>query len=231
MMRLMLFDIDGTLVRANGRTREAVEKALSDLVGRPLDTALVRFSGKTDLQIMSEIFDANNVKADTTLVRQALDVYVRVAHPSMQSSDVNVLPGVRSLLQHLSSRDDVRLGLVTGNVEAMAYRKLEVVGLDGHFDVGAFGCDHADRNRLPSLAVTRVFDATGIRFDASAVTVIGDTSRDIECSRASGARAVAVCTGHYSRADLEPHNPDALLNDLASIPDTLAALGLNQQPD
>lgn len=228
MMRLMLFDIDGTLVRANGRTREAVEKALSDLVGRHLDTEPVRFSGKTDLQIMSEIFDTNNVTADTALVRQALDVYVNVAHPSMQPSDVKVLPGVRSLLEHLTSRDDVRLGLVTGNVEAMAYRKLEVVGLDDYFDVGAFGCDHADRNRLPSLAVNRVFDATGIRFESSAVTVIGDTSRDIECSRAAGARAVAVCTGHYSRADLEPHGPDALLDDLASFPDTITALGLKQ---
>ena len=228
MMRLMLFDIDGTLVRANGSTREAVEKALSDLVGRQLDTEPVRFSGKTDLRIMSEIFDANNVMADTALVRQALDVYVNVAHPSMQPSDVNVLPGVRPLLEHLTSRDDVRLGLVTGNVEAMAYRKLEVVGLDDYFDVGAFGCDHADRNRLPSLAMNRVFDTTGIRFESPAVTVIGDTSRDIECSRAAGARAVAVCTGYSSRADLEPHSPDALLDDLACFDDTLTALGLKQ---
>ncbi len=229
MMRLMLFDIDGTLVRANGHTREAVEKALSDLVGRQLDTELVRFSGKTDLQIMSEIFDANNVRADAELVRQALDVYVNVAHSSMQPSDVNVLPGVRSLLRHLAARDDVRLGLVTGNVEAMAYRKLEVVELDDYFDTGAFGCDHADRNRLPSLAMNRVYDATGIRFESSAVTVIGDTSRDIECSRAAGVRAVAVCTGHSSRADLEPHRPDALLDDLASMGDTITALGLQQR--
>lgn len=225
-MKLMLFDIDGTLVRANGRTREAVEKALSNLVGRQLDTEPVRFSGKTDLQIMSEIFDVNNVTADTTLVRQALDVYVNVAHPSMQPSDVNVLPGVRPLLQHLAERADVRLALVTGNVEAMAYRKLEVVNLDGFFNVGAFGCDHADRNRLPGLAVDRVFETTGVRFDASAVTVIGDTKRDIECSRAAGARAVAVCTGHFSRDELHPHAPDALLDDLASMPKTLSALGL-----
>jgi len=225
-MHLLLFDIDGTLVRTNGSTRTAVEQALSDLVGRQLHTDDVRFSGKTDLQIMAEVFHANNVEASETLVRDALDVYVSVAHPSMTSSDVTVLPGVRDLLEHLRERSDVCLGLVTGNVEPMAYRKLDVVDLGEYFSFGAFGCDDADRNRLPPLAIDRAHDHTGLRFEQTNVTVIGDTRRDIECSRATGARAVAVCTGHYARQDLSPHEPDALLEDLASMRDVLDALGV-----
>jgi phosphoglycolate phosphatase-like HAD superfamily hydrolase len=225
-MKLMLFDIDGTLVNTNGSTRVAVEEALSDLVGQTVDTGDVHFSGKTDLQIMAEVFDANDIDADAALIREALDVYVRVAHPGMQAEDVTVLPGVRALLDHLSDRDDVRMGLVTGNVEPMAYRKLDVVGLSAYFRFGAFGCDNADRNRLPPLAINRAFEHTGIRFPGSSVTVIGDTRRDIECSRAAGARAVAVCTGNYARGDLEPHGPDALLDDLAAMGTTLDALGV-----
>lgn len=225
-MKLILFDIDGTLVRTNGTTRRAVEEALADLVGRPLETKDVRFSGKTDLQIMAEVFELNGVEVTRDLVREALDLYVRVAHPLMQRKDVTVLPGVRTLLDDLRSRSDVHVGLVTGNVEEMAYRKLEVVELNHHFCFGAFGCDDADRNALPPLAIRRAHDHTGIEFEPSLVTVIGDTRRDIECGRAAGIRAVAVCTGHCSQAELEPHRPDALLHDLTSTPQALQALGV-----
>ncbi|PEN13985.1 HAD family hydrolase [Longibacter salinarum] len=224
MEKLLLFDIDGTLVRTNGSTRNAVERALAELVGRPLDTGAIRFSGKTDLQIMAEVFDANGVDADETLIREALDVYVSIAEPGLMSSDVDVLPGVRPLLDHLHDRSDIHLGLVTGNVEPMAYRKLDVVELATYFSFGAFGCDNANRNCLPALAIDRAHQHTGIRFEQTCVTVIGDTRRDIECSRAAGARAVAVCTGHASRQDLSSHGPDAILDNLSALDDVLRAL-------
>ena len=225
-MKLLLFDIDGTLVRTNGSGRRAVENALSELVGRPVSTGGVGFSGKTDPQIMREVLGANDVTVSDELVQEAIDVYTQAASDAMHASDVTMLPGVADLLNVLHAHDDAHLGIVTGNVEHMAYRKLEAVEIDRFFGFGAFGSDHPDRNRLPPLAIDRAHAHTGIRFAAEHVVVIGDTGRDVECSRESGARAVAVCTGHYGRDDLAAHEPDALLDDLRDTDAALHALGL-----
>lgn len=227
-MKLLLFDIDGTLVRTNGSGRSAVENALSELVGRPVSTSGVGFSGKTDPQIMREVLGANDVDVSDELVQDAIDVYTQAASDALRASDVTMLPGVAELLDVLHAHEEAHLGLVTGNVERMAYRKLEAVELDRFFRFGAFGSDHSDRNRLPPLAIDRAHTHTGIRFAAEHVVVIGDTGRDVECSRRSGARAVAVCTGHYDRADLATHHPDALLDDLRDTDAALQALGLGR---
>ena len=213
-MKLLLFDIDGTLLTANGTGRTSIEAALSQQFGQPITTDGVTFSGRTDPQIMAEVLRANDIAPTAAHVETALATYQERAHAALSPDTVSVLPGVAALVDSLRQREDVQLGIVTGNVKCMAYRKLEAARLDALFPFGAFGSDHADRNRLPPLAIDRAAAHTGRRFEGTDVVVIGDTARDIECGARVGAFVVGVCTGHYTRDDLAPHGPDLLLDDL-----------------
>ena len=214
-MRLLLFDIDGTLVRVNGRGREAVNPALSSLMDQPISADGVTFSGRTDPAIVEAVLAHNDLPATDAMIENVIATYVETMRDVLRPADVEVLPGVSDLLAELEAHPDVHLGLVTGNVEPIAYEKLSAHGLDEYFSVGAFGSDHAERNRLPELATRRAADHTGHAFrpDEHAV-VVGDTAHDIECAQAVGAQAVAVCTGHYGRDDLSPHDPDLLFDSL-----------------
>ena len=217
-MHLLLFDIDGTLVRVNGTGRTAVTDALSSVTGRPISTDGITFSGRTDPAIMEAVLEKNGVAPTQAVVDEAIAAYVDAMKSTLTAGDVEVLPGVQGLLSALDDHPDVHLGLVTGNVEPIAYEKLAVQGLDHYFPVGAFGSDHADRNQLPELATRRAADHTGESFhSAEHAVVIGDTAHDIECARAAGARAVAVCTGRYGRSKLKPHEPDLLLDSLPAV--------------
>jgi phosphoglycolate phosphatase-like HAD superfamily hydrolase len=219
-MKLLLFDIDGTLVRVNGRGREAINEALSSLTDHPISLDGVPFSGRTDPAIIEAVLAHNNLPTTDAMIAEVIATYVETMRGALRPADVEVLPGVADLLQELHARSDVRLGLVTGNVEPIAYEKLAVHGLDDYFPVGAFGSDHAERSRLPKLATQRAADHTSRTFrPAEHAVVIGDTPHDIECARAAGARVVAVCTGRYGRDDLSPHDPDLLLDTL-SAPDS-----------
>lgn len=214
-MHLLLFDIDGTLVRVNGAGRTAVMQALSSITDRPISTDEVPFSGRTDPAIFEAVLETNGVAPTEATVDEAIDAYVAALKSALTPADVEVLPGVPSLLSELDDHPDVHLGLVTGNVEPIAYKKLSVHGLDGYFPVGAFGSDHADRNHLPELATRRAAHHTGHSFrSAEHAVVVGDTVHDIECARAAGARSVAVCTGRYERTELLRHDPDLLLDTL-----------------
>ncbi len=216
-MKLLLFDIDGTLLRTNGVGRAAVERALSRVCGRPITTDGVAFSGKTDPQIIDEILQANDLAPDSTpaLAEKALAAYEETAHEVFDSNAVRRLPGVRALLARLEAHPRVQLGLLTGNVESMAYRKLAAVSLDHHFAFGAFGSDHADRGRLPPVAVARARAHTGHPFEGRDVVIVGDTEHDIRCGQSIGALSVGVCTVSYGRRALAAHAPDLLLDDLS----------------
>lgn len=219
-MTLLLFDIDGTLVRLNEAGRTALTRAVSALTDCPISTENVSFSGRTDPDIFEAVLAENGLPTTDEAVAEALDAYVETMRSSLSPGDVDLLPGVRPLLARLDERPDVHLGLVTGNVEPIAREKLSVHGLADYFPVGAFGSDHADRARLPALAVRRAARHTGHPFRPDEhATVIGDTIHDIDCARAAGTRAVAVCTGRYERAELSRHSPD-LLFDTFPAPDT-----------
>ncbi|MFQ5568563.1 MAG: HAD family hydrolase [Rhodothermales bacterium] len=215
-MKLLLFDIDGTILLTKGVGRRSVEQALSHLCQRSISTKHVSFSGKTDPQIMQDVLLRNGLPASdmATLLPRALKVYAETARRTITPRAMHVLPGVRDLIARLAGDNDVQLGLLTGNLEETAYLKLEAAGLAGYFPFGAFGSDHADREALPPVAVRRARAHTGRTFDGKDVVIIGDSENDILCGRGIGAFAVAVCTGFQSRADLEPHGPDLLLDDL-----------------
>ena len=215
-MKLLLFDIDGTLLVTRGTGRRAILKALHALTGQHLTLDGISFSGRTDPAILRDIFVHNGFDtADVdALLPDALALFAEVLPEYLNADTVTALPGVAQLIEQLAGQEEVQLALVTGNLESTAYQKLDAVGLASYFPFGAFGSDHADRNALPPLAVHRAYAYTGHTFAGSNVVVIGDTEHDIRCSRSIGALAVAVCTGHYSRADLEPHAPDVLLDGL-----------------
>jgi phosphoglycolate phosphatase-like HAD superfamily hydrolase len=220
-MRLLLFDIDGTLLRVHRGGRAAVRKAVGRVTGKSISTEAVSFSGRTDPAIFREVLTVNGVSADDELIAAVIDTYSAVAQELIRSENVQSLPGVEALLSALAARNDVFLGLLTGNVEAVAVHKLEMAGLHHHFALGAYGSDHEDRSQLPALATRRAAQAAGRSFACEEILVIGDTQHDVACARAGNVRSVAVSTGHPSHADLAASSPDLLLEDLNNTAQTV----------
>jgi len=226
---LVLFDVDGTLVDTAGAGRRALHAAFEAVHGLEdvaRHTAAVAFSGKTDPTIVAEMCAALAVappegEAFERAYLQALQAEMARPDPRRR-----VLPGVRELLETLSARPHVHLGLVTGNVEAGARAKLAPFGLNPFFPTGGFGSDHPDRREVALLAATRVAQRVRISLNASRVVVVGDTELDVDCARAHGFRSVAVLTGWCGEETLRAAGPDVLLPDLADLAVALAALGL-----
>jgi len=214
-MKLLLFDIDGTILKTN-IGRQTIDHTLTRLCGRPISSEEVSFSGKTDPQIMQEILLHNGLSAPeaAALVPEVLEMYVEAARQTIAPHHVEVLPGVRDLIDHLAAQNTVQLALLTGNLEETAYLKLEAVGLAGYFPFGAFGSDHADRTELPPIAVQRAYTHTGRSYTGKNVVIIGDSENDVRCGRGIGVFAVAVATGRISRTALAAQTPDLLLDDL-----------------
>jgi phosphoglycolate phosphatase-like HAD superfamily hydrolase len=231
---LVLFDIDGTLVDTDGAGRRAIESAFEEIFGvAPVTarSARVRFAGMTDPAIFRALASAADI--DPALYHDTEDAlrrsYLRFLAADMKtlSPRQRVMPGIEPLLRALDRRERLWTGLLTGNIEAGARIKLEPFGLNGHFAGGGFGSDHEDRREVARLAWRRMCDLSGVEFPRSAVTVLGDTERDVDCARANGFRAVAVESGWVSREELEQAGPDALFADLTDLPAVLRALDLD----
>jgi phosphoglycolate phosphatase-like HAD superfamily hydrolase len=230
MKRLILFDIDGTLLHTNGAARRAFQRALLDVYGTagPIDTH--HFDGKTDPQIARELLLAAGLAHDDIdaslddLYRAYLDGMAdEIAQPGYETL---VYPGVREVLAALQKRADVVVGLLTGNIAEGASLKLRSAGLHDYFAFGAFGSDSEYRAALPAIAVQRAHERTGIEFRGKDVVVVGDTPSDITCGQSLGVYAVGVCTGRHSRDQLLAEGADHVLEDLsdtARVIDILAA--------
>jgi phosphoglycolate phosphatase-like HAD superfamily hydrolase len=230
-MRLILFDIDGTLITARGAGRRAIKRALQAVFGTTGSLDTYEMSGKTDPRIIYDLMEAGGV--DRALVKERLDEYFEAYAESLieeigDGRDVVTMPGVADLVRRLDAAEDVVLGLLTGNIEEGARIKLGPTGLLPYFVLGAFGSDEADRRRLPSLAARRAHALRGHPFRAEEVMVIGDTPHDVDCARHFGAVAVAVATGRFTRAQLEGERPDLLFDDFADV--ELAARTLLSHP-
>jgi phosphoglycolate phosphatase len=219
---LLLFDIDGTLIRSE--TPAVLDAfahafrtvfAIDELVHR-IDT-----SGMIDRQILAEIVRLHGKEPQPAQILQAcraIGDYCRDV-----SFTTTVLPGVASLVELLGKRG-YPLGVLTGNVQKVAWLKLKVSGLREHFYFGAFGDDADQRADLVPIALGRARKALGLDFPADRTWIVGDTPRDIACARANGARIIAVATGHSSAEQLAAHEPDLLLTDLTDEAAFLAAL-------
>ena len=226
--RLVLFDIDGTLLWTDGAGRRAIHRALIEVFGAtgPADH---RFDGKTDPQIVRELMrDVGHDDAHIDARLQGLFIrYVQClreelrdpAHPSKP------LPGVTDLLDALSRRSDVTLGLLTGNLVDGARAKLEAVGIDPDiFVVGAYGSDHELRPELPAIAQRRARARLGVDIAGPDIVVIGDTPADLQCGRDIGVRAIGVATGRYTTDDLAAQGAVAVFADLSDTDAVVRAI-------
>ncbi len=215
--KLLLFDIDGTLLTSSGIGRRLMDETLEHRFGPLVSCAGIPFSGRTDLEIVTTALRRGGVpEADLAhQVRSTLRAYARRARGRIQAADVQVLPGVRHLLARLRRMAGVQLGLVTGNVRETAYLKLRAAGLAKLFPFGAFGDDHAVRKWLPALAVQRAHAYNGILYHGHDVVVVGDSVLDVRCGHHVGAFAVAVATGLTGREKLALEGPHLLLDDLS----------------
>ena len=226
MPRLILFDIDGTLIRDDGVAREAYAHALREVYGHPGHVQKYDFSGKTDPEI------THMVLGDAGFERETIEegftrlwpIYLKGLEERASTERIHVLMGVRSLLERLSERDDVTLALVTGNIEPGARVKLEPHDLNRYFPFGAFGSDSADRTELPPIAIQRASSHEGRTFAAREVVIIGDSIYDVRCGVPHNATTVAVATGRTSREALAAERPDHLLDSLADTDRVLAAI-------
>jgi phosphoglycolate phosphatase-like HAD superfamily hydrolase len=226
-VRLVLFDIDGTLVTARGAGRQALSRALQRVYGTAGPIEAYDFRGRTDLGIVLDLMGAAGLPEPD--IRAALDAcfaaYVQELDALIGAgARVEVMPGAGEVVRALSARDDVVVGLLTGNIEAGARVKLRPTGLWPHFRIGAWGSDDADRRRLPPLARRRARAVTGRDFPSERVTIIGDTPHDVDCARACGAVAVAVATGHHRAEELAGCRPDLLFADLSDVARVVDAL-------
>ena len=225
---LLLFDIDGTLLRSEGLGRRALDRALLERYGWADATEGVSFLGATDPGILSDVFARFGRSPAEARAEQAalFDHYARLlAEEALVSgSRCRVLPGVLPLLEHLVGRGDCVVGLLTGNTREGARIKLEVTGLARFFALGAYGEDADTREALLPVARSRARELGWGHDDPRRIVVIGDTPRDVAVARAHGARAVAVATGWSSHEELAACEPDALLADLGSLESALASL-------
>ena len=217
-MRLVLFDIDGTLLNSQGMGRTAMRRALGSIFGSPGNPAY-RYDGKTDRQIVRDVMRLEGHSDDHIDARMddLIEIYLEGLRDGAKSGKFDVRPhaGVVELLDALEPRKDVVLGLLTGNVEPGARIKLTAAGINpDRFRVNAFGSDHEHRPELPAIAQRRASERLGVDIAGGQLVVIGDTPADIECGRSLGAKAIGVASGHYTVEQLEAHNAYAVFPSL-----------------
>ena len=235
MRKLVLFDIDGTILNTGGIGGRALYRAIEEVCHEKKmfgnnstpELGQVRMSGGMDTQIVHDILEG--VLPESTVQQLLPDIFDRITsllREGCKAVDANVrlLDGVRELITAVANHEACLPGLLTGNNKGGAAAKLDVFDLNPFFQFGAFGDDARSRNALPAIAASRAFEKTGVKFTGKDIVIIGDTPRDIECARHAGAYAIAVATGTYSRAELAPYQPDALFDDLSDTQTVMATI-------
>lgn len=215
MNKLILFDIDGTLITSGGAGTRSMNLAFRDLFGIEEAFARIPMAGKTDIQIMKEGLRAHGLQYLDGNVDRMKEKYVDFLKREIHKPGRGVKRGVQRALALLKDMD-VTIGLLTGNLRAGAQIKLGACGIDEYFMDGAFGSDHEDRDCLLPIAL-RKFSDRGLVFSPAQCVVIGDTPRDVRCAKIHGARCIAVASGPYSREDLLTTDADIVVDSLDEI--------------
>ncbi len=225
-IRLVLFDVDGTLLTCGGHTRPIFARALAEVIGPTPAIDRYDFAGRTDPRIVLDValaagFDEARVLAALPRVR---DRYLEILAAELAPERVELLPGVADLLARLALRPGTAVGLLTGNWRGGAEVKLRHAGLGGRFGFGAFGDDGLDRDELPPVALARAAAAIGRSFAAGETLVVGDTLHDVACARAHGIRCLAVATGGTSAEQLAAAGADRVVADLTEAAEAVPEL-------
>lgn len=225
-MRLLLFDVDGTLLRCGPQVRPILADTLREVFGVCGEFDGFDFSGKTDQQIVLELLAAAGVpkrRIHDGLARVRA-LYLDRLEALLDRDRMCVLPGVPDLLEALARRHErAALGLLTGNWRAGARIKLSRFGLERYFSFGAFGDDGVERSELPPVALERAARATGRPFAPEEALIVGDSVRDVECGRAHGIPVLAVSTGWTPAERLAAAGADRVVGSLAGLADELLA--------
>lgn len=222
-MHICLFDIDGTLIDTGGAGQHSILHMLEEefQVSAPIEG--IPTAGRTDHSIMVDLFDYFQIP-NTSENRQRFEAgYLKLLANNLKTRQGRVLPGIRSILDHLAQQDHIDLGLLTGNFEQGAQQKLTHYDLGHFFEFGAFGDHHADRNDVAQEAVRQIQlrHAPELLTQAT-IWVVGDTPSDITCARAIGAKVIAVATGVYPLEDLRKCEPDYLFEHFEEIQPVLS---------
>ena len=227
MEKLLLFDIDGTLIRSNGAGRLTLAYALEKLFGTVGPLESYNMSGKTDPRIITDLLMAAGISAKE-ISKSLPAIYELMAEKGQDifiEKGMAACVGVPELLAQLNEQEDVLLGLLTGNAQLTAPLKLAAAGIDPlQFKVGAYGSDAMDRNELPAIGMSRAKQLTGGQFDGNNTIIIGDTPADILCARAGKATAVAVASGWHAATTLAEYRPDYLFESFSNTDRVLQAL-------
>ncbi len=227
MDRIVLFDIDGTILHAGKAPAKAILRAIEEVYGvddlmPPRGT--YSFAGKTDPEIVTDLLVRKGYREEEILenLDEVFDRYIFYLRSSIPSGDDAYLhPGVYPLILALDDRENIILGLLTGNIEEGARIKLDYFAIADYFKVGAYGSDSPDRNELPKILLERAKRLTGRSYGGNDVVIIGDSVHDIRCARTIGATSIAVATGTTSRMELSREKPDHLFDDLSQTDQTL----------
>ena len=214
--RLLLFDIDGTLLLCGPRVCAWICAALSETFGREAESVGYAYSGKTDDRIFRELAMRAGV-AREVVERGLPEVrrrYLEALEAGLEAEEMTLLPGVHSLLERLADRKGVTLALLTGNWEPAARTRLARFDLNRYFPFGAFSEGQVDRSDLVPVALERAEAAVGHRFEPSEVLIIGDSPLDVLCAKAHGIPCLAVATGHATAEELATAGADRVCHNL-----------------
>lgn len=224
--KLVLFDIDGTLLKVGSVNRRVLADALTEVYGTEGSTGRHDFSGKMDGAIIYEVLGNSGLEHREIAEKfdRAKETYIAMFRERTQPSDITLLQGVRELLDALTAEPGVLLGLLTGNFEESGRHKLRLPAIDHYFPFGAFADDALLRNQLPHIAVERALRMTGKNFSPEEIVIIGDTEHDINCARVLDARSIAVATGNFTMPELAAHSPGALFENFAMTGDVLTQI-------
>jgi len=222
----IFFDIDGTLVDLRGAGRHAFVQALHHVFQWRDDIGYINFAGATDLDVLRQIFEHHGRELTDDDIERFFARLPQELEETAKRVRPNVFPGVPKLLNALTARGDVLIGVITGNIEACARIKLREAGVHRHFLLGAFGHEHADRCQIARLARQRARDLLPAGRAEPPAYLIGDTPSDIQAAHDIGARAMAVATGRFTVEELRAAGADAVWQDLGDLSLILSDLQL-----
>ena len=216
LKKLVLFDIDGTLLSVSKINRSVLVDALTEVYGTAGSAPTHNFCGKMDSVIIYEVLQSAGLGEGeiTEKFGRVKACYIELFRQTAQASDVRLMVGIRELLQELSGHSEVLLALLTGNFEASGRHKLLLPEINHYFPFGAFADDAPSRNELPAVAVEKARQLTGKTFVNHDIIIIGDTEHDIACARVLNAKSIAVATGNFSTRELKKHHPHVLYENL-----------------